>query len=41
MYGFFVKSNIKLLVEFTNGNLSQKFVEHAAFPFQPRERAWA
>ena len=24
----FVKSNIKLFVEFTNGNLSQKFVDH-------------
>ena len=35
----FVKSNIKLFVEFTNGNLSRKFVEHGTFSFQPRERA--
>ena len=25
------KSNIKLFIEFTNGNLSRKFVEHATF----------
>ena len=37
--GIFVKSNIKLFVEFTNDNLSQKFVEHGTFSFQPCERA--
>ena len=35
----FVKSNIKLFVEFTNGNLSRKFFEHGTFSFQPRERS--
>ena len=35
----FVKSNIKLFVEFTNGNLSRKLVEHGTFSFQPCERA--
>ena len=30
----FVKSNIKLSVEFTNGNLSRKFFEHDTFSFQ-------
>ena len=35
----FVRSNIKLFVEFTNGNLSRKFVEHGIFSFQPSERA--
>ena len=29
----FVKSNIKLFVEFTNGNLSRKFVDHGTFSF--------
>ena len=29
----FIKSNIKLFVEFTNGNLSRKFGVHGAFPF--------
>ena len=29
----FVKSNTKFFVEFTNGNLSRKFVEHGTFPF--------
>ena len=37
--GIFVKSNIKLFVEFTNGDLSRKFVEHGTFSFQPSERA--
>ena len=37
----FVKSNIKLFVEFTNGNLSRKFVDHGTVSFQPRERASA
>ena len=35
----FVESNTKLFVEFTNRNLSRKFVEHGTFSFQPRERA--
>ena len=35
----FVESNIKLFIEFINDNLSQKFVEHATFSFQPRETA--
>ena len=29
----FVKSNVKLFIQFTNGNLSRKFVEHDKFPF--------
>ena len=29
----FVKSNIKLFIQFTNGNLSGKFFEHGTFPF--------
>ena len=29
----FVKSNIKLFIQFTNGNLSRKFFEHGTFPF--------
>ena len=33
-----VKSNIKLFVEFTNGNLSRKFGMHGAFSFQLHER---
>ena len=33
-----VKSNVTLLVEFTNGNLSRKFVKHGTFFFQPREK---
>ena len=47
----FVKSNIKLSVEFTNDNLSRKFVEHGTFPFnhielshncaKRRVKAWA
>ena len=35
----FVKSNIKLFVEFTNGNLSRKFVQRGTYFFQSRERA--
>ena len=34
----FVKPNINLFVEFTNRNLSQKFVEHGTFSCQPDER---
>ena len=34
----FIKSNIKLFVEFTNGNLFRKFAWHVIF-FQPRQRA--
>ena len=34
----FVKSNVKLFIEFTNGSLFRKFVEHGKFSFQTRER---
>ena len=34
-----VRSNIKLFVEYTNGNLSREFVKRALKFFQPSEKA--